>query len=346
MDHLTIKDIARLSGSSVSTVSRVLNNHPDVSEAMRKRVMEVVGVNHFVPNNSARNLVIRESDLVAVVVRGIGNPFFSRIIKTAGPAIYGRGYSMSLHQIGSSQDEVMTAALLEREKRLRGILFLGGRFNYTPDEVAMLHVPFVCCTYTNTFGALDRSKYSSVAIDDRAEAMRAVNYLIDNGHTRIAALVERRDGSSISQLRYEGYREALARRGLSVEEGLVECAGSFSMEDAYSAAKRLMERERFTALFAISDSMAMAAMKALHDGGRAIPRDCSVIAIDGIEHTGFCIPTLTTLEQPADELALKSVEILASLLEEQPCRPHVPHRHVFMETRLREGGSVARLSAD
>ena len=147
MTHLTIKDIAKLSGTSVSTVSRVLNNHPDVSEKARAQVMETVEQYRYVPNNSARNLVIRESDTIAVVVRGIANPFFTRIIKTIERAIYSEGYSMSLHQISSSDDELMTAAMVEREKRLKGIIFLGGRFNYSPEDVAMLRIPFVCCTY-------------------------------------------------------------------------------------------------------------------------------------------------------------------------------------------------------
>ena len=146
MTHLTIKDIAKLSGTSVSTVSRVLNNHPDVSEKARAQVMETVEQYRYVPNNSARNLVIRESDTIAVVVRGIANPFFTRIIKTIERAIYSEGYSMSLHQISSSDDELMTAAMVEREKRLKGIIFLGGRFNYSPEDVAMLRIPFVCCT--------------------------------------------------------------------------------------------------------------------------------------------------------------------------------------------------------
>ena len=154
MTHLTIKDIAKYSGTSVSTVSRVLNNHPDVSEKARAQVMQTIEQYGFVPNNSARNLVIRESDTIAVVVRGIANPFFTRIIKTIERAIYSAGYSMSLHQIDSCEDELMTAAMVEREKRLRGIIFLGGRFNYAPADVAMLRVPFVCCTYANTFGAL------------------------------------------------------------------------------------------------------------------------------------------------------------------------------------------------
>ena len=251
LTHLTIKDIAKYSGTSVSTVSRVLNNHPDVSEKARVQVMKVVEQYRYVPNNSARNLVIRESDTVAVVVRGIANPFFTRIIKTIERAIYAEGYSMSLHQIGSRDDELMTAAMLEREKRLRGIIFLGGRFNYSPADVAMLRVPFVCCTYANTFGSLEPERFSSVAIDDKREAYRAVRLLIERGHRRIAALIEAEDGDSISQLRYEGYCEALADAGIPFDPALVECAGSFEMKDAYRAAARLAEpggnvdRERF-----------------------------------------------------------------------------------------------------
>jgi len=335
LEHLTIKDIARLSGASVSTVSRVLNNHPDVSEGMRVRVLEVVGSNHFVPNNSARNLVIRESDLIAVIVRGVANPFFARMTGPMERAIDDYGYTMTLHQISSSDDEINAAAQLEREKRLKGIIFLGGRFNYLPGEIAAINVPFVCCTYTNTFGALADASYSSVAIDDRTEAARAVSHLIEKGHRRIGALVERRDGGSISQLRCEGYEAALRANGIEPDEALVAAAGSFSMADAYRAARELVERERPTAIFVISDSMAMAAMKAIADAGLRVPEDCSVIAIDGIEQTQYCVPTLTTLEQPADEMAKRSVDVLAGLLDGS-----ARHGHVFMRTRLREGGSV------
>ena len=158
---------------------------------------------------------------------------------------------------------------------------------------------------------------------------------MERGHRRIAALIEAEDGDSISQLRYEGYQEALADAGVPFDPELVEAAGSFEMEDAYSAMARLQERTRFTALFAISDAMAMAAMKLLFDRGLRVPEDCSLIAIDGIELTNYCVPTLTTLEQPADEMALACVKILVSLL-----RGDGKNRHVFMETRLREGASV------
>ena len=339
MGHLTIKDIARLSGTSVSTVSRVLNNHVDVSESARQKVLEVIGSNHYVPNNSARNLVIRKSNIIAVIIRGRGNPFFARLIKIIEPALNEHNYEMSVHHIDTSDDELKAAAMLEREKRLKGIIFLGGRFNYRADDIAAIKVPFVCCSYTNAFGALEEGSYSSVAIDDKKTARQAVEHLLQKGHKRIGALIERTDGGSISQLRYEGYVNALRDAGIALDETLVGCAGSFEMNDAYAAASSLISEAKPTAIFAISDLMGVAAMKAAVDAGFEVPNDLSVIAIDGIEFSSYCIPTLTTLAQPTEALALKSVEILAGLIEKKG-----PHSHELLPTSLRTGGSVRRLT--
>lgn len=338
MGHLTIKDIARLSGTSVSTVSRVLNNHVDVSEAARRKVLEVIGSNHYVPNNSARNLVIRKSNVIAVIIRGRGNPFFARLIKIIEPELNEHGYEMSVHHIDTSDDELKAAALLEREKRLKGIIFLGGRFNYHADDIAAIKVPFVCCSYTNVFGALEEGSYSSVAIDDKKAARQAVEYLLQKGHKRIGALIEHTGGGSISQLRYEGYVGALQDAGLALDASLVGCADSFEMDDAYAAASRLIAAAKPTALFAISDLMGVAAMKAAVDAGLRVPDDLSIIAIDGIEFSNYCVPTLTTLAQPTEALAIKSVEILAGLIEKKGL-----NGHVLLPTSLRQGGSVRQL---
>ncbi len=124
---MTIKDIAKACGVSVSTVSRVLNNHPDVSQSVRERVQAMVESSGYIPNNSARDLVRTQSDAIGVVVRGRGNLFFSAMVKTISREIDSLGYTMVLHFIESDDDEVMAGAILEREKKLRGILFLGGR---------------------------------------------------------------------------------------------------------------------------------------------------------------------------------------------------------------------------
>ena len=337
---MTIKDIAKTCGVSISTVSRVLNNRPDVSGEVRRKVMAVVEREGYIPNNSARDLVRSQSDTIGVVVRGGGNPFFSDILKTITQEIDQTGCTMVMRQIGSDGDEVKEGAILEREKKLRGIIFLGGRFDYTPAELALIGVPYVCCSYTNRFGSLKRTDYASVSIDDYQTAYRAVETLLDLGHRRIAALVPSPTDRSISQLRCKGYLQALADHDIPFDENLlVETGGYFSMPEAYAGMQKLLDRGGdFTAVFTISDTIAIAAIKCLSDNGRRVPEDCSVIAIDGLTMSEYTIPTLTTMVQPAEEMGRESVSILLDMLKEGG-KP----RHVCLEPRLRQGGSIRKL---
>ena len=334
---MTIKDVAEHSGVSVSTVSRVLNNHPDVSEAVRSRVLETVRELHYVPNSSARDLVRPQSDAIGLVVRGVGNPFFSSVIRAVEQAVNQAGYTMVLHQIPSGEDEIRAAAELARSKRLLGLILLGGCFDYTPEQTAALEIPFVCCSFTNSFGSLEKDAYSSVSIDDQAEARRAVEVLIQKGHRKIAVLLDSVQDHSISELRYRGYCQALSENGIPLEPDLVAETGAFDMSAAYEGTRRLLARKKeFTALFVIADSMAIAAMKALHDSGRRIPEDCSIIAIDGIDMSSYTVPTLTTLIQPQEAMGEEAVRILVDMVEERAA-----NRHIRMDTTLRIGGSVA-----
>ena len=337
---MTIKDIAKLCGVSVSTVSRALNNRPDVSQELRKKILEVVEANNYIPNNSARDLVKSQSDAIGVVTRGIGNPFFSDMLKTITREIDHHGYTTVLRQISSNEDEIKAGAVLEREKKLRGLLFMGGRFDYTPEELASINVPFVCCSYTNSFGTLEDTEYASVSIDDQDAAYQAVSHLISLGHRRIAALVPNCSDRSISELRYNGYRAALTDAGISFDPDLlVETGNSYELEDAYAATKTLLNQtENFTALFVVSDTMAIAAIKALSDSGLSVPGDISVIAIDGLRTSEYITPTLTTMVQPSVEMGRESVKILMDMV-----RSGETPRHCRLETRMRPGASVAQI---
>ena len=337
---MTIRDIAQRCGVSVSTVSRVLNNHPDVSETVRQKVLSVVQESHYVPNNSARDLVRPQSDNIGLVVRGIGNPFFSPVIRSIEQAVDQAGYTLVLHQIRSGEDELLAGACLARAKKLRGLVLLGGCFDYTPEQTAALDIPFVCCTYTNSFGTLEQNAYSSVSIDDQAEAYRAVKELTERGHRKIAVLLDSTRDHSISQLRYRGYCRALADSGIDLDLQLVEETGDFDMAAAYEGVRRLLERRSdVTAIFTIADSMAVAAMKALSDSGARVPEDCSVIAIDGIDMSAYTVPTLTTLIQPKEEMGGEAVRILLDMVEGR-----AGNRHVQLHTTLRPGGSVREMT--
>lgn len=334
---MTIKDIARACGVSVSTVSRVLNNRPDVSDDVRGKVLRAVEDSGYIPNNSARDLVRSRSDAIGVIVRGMGNLFFADMLKTVSREIETSGYTMVLHFIDSDADEVKAGAILEREKKLRGLIFLGGRFDYTPAELALVGVPYVCCSFTNCFGSLKEEDYASVSIDDYMTAYKAVEKLIELGHRRIAAVVPSCSDRSISELRYNGYLAALREHGIDFDSRLlVETGGCFGMAETYDGAHRLVESGAdFTALFALSDTTAIAAMKALEDYGVRIPEDVSVIGIDGLSVSEYVSPTLTTMIQPAEEMGRESVRILLDMLEgrEKP-------RHLLLPARLRQGASV------
>lgn len=334
--EMTIKDIARQCGVSVSTVSRVLNEKPDVSPAVRAAVLEAVRSSNYVPNNSARDLVKLSSDAVGLVVKGVSNPFYSDIIKAVEREIDAAGCTMVMQQIDISEDEVARGASMEREKKLRGLILLGGRSDYSAEDLGTITVPFVCCSFTNSFGTLSRSEYSSVSVEDAETAARAVRELHRLGHRRIAALVSETDDRSISELRYRGYAKALREFGLEPDPALVACAGSFGMRDAYEATMRLLDSgAEFTAIFCISDMMAIAAIKALEDRGRSVPGDCSVIGIDGLEFSEYTRPTLTTLVQPRERMGAESVRILLDMIEGRG-----GNRQVMLETELRPGDSV------
>ena len=246
------------------------------------------------------------------------------------------GYTLVLHQIRSGEDELQAAASLARSRRLRGLVLLGGCFDYTPEQTAALDIPFVCCSFTNSFGSLKKDAYSSVSVDDQAEACRAVRYLIAKGHRKIAIVLDSTCDHSVSELRYRGYCQALEEAGIPLDSQLVEESRDFGMAAAYAGTCRLLRRRQdFTALFVIADSMAVAAMKALHDCGRRVPEDCSVIAIDGIEMSDYTVPTLTTLIQPKEAMGAEAVGILVDMIERRS-----GNRHVRAETTLRPGGSV------
>ena len=336
---MTIKDIARMSGVSITTVSRVLNNRPDVSDESRRRVLDVIESTNYIPNNSARDLVKTKSDAIGLVVRGISNPFYTDIIHAVEAGITANGYTMVMQQISSCDDELKQAAIMEREKRLLGLVLLGGRFDYTAADLALLNVPFVCCSFGNHYGTLEHADYSSVSIADMENASRATRYLIENGHRRIAALITRPDDHSISQLRYEGYCKALTDAGITPDDSLVICTDTFNIQAAYQAMNRALDSGMdFTAVFAISDNMAIGAMRALREHGRTVPDDCSVIAIDGIEVSDYIAPPLTTLCQPMEKMGQRSMEILLDMIEGR-----AGNCHEVLPTVLRIGGSVKKL---
>lgn len=346
METLTIKDIARLCGVGVSTVSRAINNHPDINPETRDKVMQVIAEHGFIPNNSARNLKRTESKTIAVLIRGITNPFFQDMIKTLENAIERRRYSFLLHRVDEEEDEIEVALELEKEKKLCGIIFLGGTICHTEEKMKQLKSPFVLCTI-GLDGHIDESLYSSVAIDDVKASYEMTSYLLDLGHRKIAMVAAREDDVAIGRMRLEGFRKAFSDRGLSVDEELVlypeKGTDAYSMQSGYHVVRKFLESgKEATAFFVISDNAAFGVCKAIRDLGKTVPGDYSVAGFDGIELASYYNPVLTTMRQPCREMAKEAIEILFDLIDGYSDNRH---KRFFAELVVGESTDRARQDA-
>lgn len=320
MEEMTIKDIAKMCGVGVSTVSRAINNHPDINQETKAMIMEVIERNGYIPNNSARNLKRTEAKTVAVLVKGISNPLFSKMIKIIEKEIKRRKYSMVLHQVEFNEDEVDVALELIKEKRLRGIIFLGGYFIHSEVKLSKLSVPFVLSTIGGVSDGNKKNTYSTVSVDDEAESYKIVDFLIKGGHKRIAMIGADPLDESIGKLRFLGYKRALSENGLAYDEKLVglmdDETESYSLENGYRVANRLLAADvDFSAIYALSDMLAIGAYKALFEHGKRIPEDYTVVGFDGIEMSEYITPTLTTLRQPIEEMAIETARQLFNVLD-------------------------------
>ena len=336
---MTIKDIAKLSGVGVSTVSRVLNDRPDVSEESRRRVLEVIAEHNYLPNNSARSLVRTKSDTVGLVVRGVQNPFYTDIIRAIEHKLDLAGYTMVMRQIASGDDEVKCGAVMEREKRLQGLIFLGGRSDYSPAELALLNVPFVCCTYTNAYGTLDPSKYSSVSIADEQEAYRAVMELAKKGHRRIAFIHGER--TAVTENRLTGFYQACDELGLKVPEAYVRSGVYHDVDRCAEETRALLALpQRPTCIIFPDDFSALGGYNAISEKGLSIPEDVSVMGYDGIYLSRVVKPQLVTYQQNTTALGRTAADKLIELIEHP--RVTLPEQ-IRVSGKLLDGGSVSIL---
>lgn len=316
----TIKDIAKICGVAVSTVSRAINNHPDINEDTKKLIMKTIKEYNYIPNNSARNLKRSESNTIAVLIKGISNPFFNNMIKVFENEIQRKKYSFLLHRVEEHQDEIEIALLLEKEKRLKGIVFLGGYFCHSEAKLEQLKVPFILCT-GGVSEQIKKDSYSCVTVDDVVESYKIVDYLCKLGHKRIAIITAPLEEESIGQLRLDGYKKALKDNGISLDQNLIryridDKIDTFSMKYGYEVTKELIHSSTdCTAIAAISDSMAVGACKAIFEVGKRVPEDYSVTGYDGMDISFYYNPSITTIRQPAEEMAEETIRVLFEMIE-------------------------------
>ncbi|GAA0067443.1 LacI family DNA-binding transcriptional regulator [Clostridium perfringens] len=336
---MNIRDIARLAGVGVSTVSRVINDHPDVKDETREKILRIIKESNYIPNNSARILKKNNTNNIGVLVKGVFNPFFAEMINIIGNRINEAGYTMILQQNDyATEDDVDNLIAFVKEKRLQGIICLGGNFlNINDESFQFLDIPVVL-TSVNTLSKESKSKFSSIGIDNVLAAKASIQYLIDKGHRNIGILLGEKNDVGISGLRLEGYRKALEENNIHYSEENV-FIGDYDYSGAYRVTKEIINnRKDITAIFSISDIMAVGAAKSVIDQGLQVGEDISIMGFDGMDISKYYNPGITTVKQPKKNMANNSIDLLLALLAKKE-----DHKHIIFETKIIERESCKEL---
>lgn len=334
---MTIKDLAAKTGYAVGTVSRALNDHPNVSDKARKTILKAAKESGFQLNVNAKQLKQSSSNNILVIVKGTGNEFFAEMLECIQNLIAKTRYQLVVDYLDEDNNEVIRAVQLCREKKPLGILFLGGNAKNFSEDFAKIDIP--CVEVTNDASTLAFSNLSSVTTDDREAARCAIDTLIACGHRRIAIIGGDKTSSDISRLRYEGCQRSFADHGIPFDPRRDYRGVRFSCEDGYNATRTLLSSGDYTAIFAFSDVMAIGAIRALWEAGKRVPEDVSVIGLDGLVLGKYLVPQLSTVRQDFQTIALRSVEILLDAIENG-----VSARHETVPFQVQRRESIRSIS--
>ncbi len=311
----TIKDIARLAGLDISTVSRALNESTRVTDATRKRVKEMAEKLGYHKNEIARSLVTRKTKIIGLIVPDISNPFFAEVTKGVELAGSRSGYNIILCDSNWDGERAKEHLRILRGKQADGIIlcFIQDFPDPGARELKASGTPWV---EIGSSSATDDS--FRVSIDNEKGAFAATAYLTSLGHRKIAHVTGdiRHTQKSYWVLieRLTGYRRALREAAIRFDERLVVDTLAGVQSAQQNITKLLRRNPAVTAIFATSDVMALGAYRAAHELGLSIPGDLSVVGFDDIEVASILKPALTTYEQPRSQLGMAATKMLVDLI--------------------------------
>ena len=330
-----LKDIADDLGLSVVTVSKVLRDHPDISDETRDRVLKRIKEVDYQPNVMARSLVTGRSYLIGLVVPDLLHPFFAELAKALSASVGKRGYSII---ISSSEENPQLEAREIQQlmgRRLDALVVASSGTDIEPFLRLERHsVPYVLID--REFSGLSAN---FVGINDEAAGRMATEHLIDQGCKTIAHIRGREN--STGSKRFEGYRNALQKRGIAYSESLVVARSTVDIDSVKmgATAMRLLLKRRTKpdGVFAYNDPLAIGAIEAIFEAGLRIPEDIAVIGCGNLHYDHLLKVPLSSIDQNSEAIGERTAEILLGILESKT-KP-LP-RSVILEPTL-----VARASS-
>lgn len=334
----TIRDVAKAAGVSTATVSAVINESTYVSPELRARVLAAVKELRYTPSSAARNLKRGRSQLIALAVADLANPFFAKVVATAEAAVASWGYALVL--FNSDEKPENEARILSRIRTLScdGMIVVpvDVTSHYPQRDLDGDEIPTVL------FGRVVKaSKADTVTIDNIAAARQVTDYLLDLGHTRIGSITGPLQMTT-GRGRLDGMLAAMAERGLEPNPAHVH-SGEFREDVAYSVAREILALpDRPSALYVANGVMALGVMRALADMGLKCPDDISIASTDTVPGIGGLRPRLTRAEHPVVEMTNEALRLLIDRITNGTA---TPPRNVVFQPSLVVGESCAPLHA-
>jgi DNA-binding LacI/PurR family transcriptional regulator len=335
VEQVNIKQVAREAGVSTQTVSRVINNRPDVAPETRERVQATVVRLGYRPNAMARSLIARRSHTLGIITDTYNDVFFMQVITGAEAEARRHGYRFLLNSSDKDNGQNQEYIRLVQERFVDGVLVV--RHSDDKAQPHLIELLKQGLPVATTAYYLPGELLTVVDVDNLAGAYGAVRHLIEHGHHQIAQITGPLTMKAAAD-RSAGYLRALREIDVLPHPHLL-VEGEWTYRSGYSAAKQLLQRQvPFTAVFAHNDEMAIAAIYALHEAGLRVPDDVSVIGYDGIPVGEYSIPPLTTVRQPIREIGRLATQLLIQQVEGIDVTPSIS----LLQTELVVRRSVVR----
>jgi len=319
MSNLTLEKIGKLAGVSRSTVSRVVNNHPNVSDNVRERVEKIIKETEYSPNLAARSLASQRSFVIGLVIpRSVqvffGDPYFARLTQGIAQATNLHDYTFSLFILENREIEDRLIPRITRPGMIDGLVVQ----STSADDKVLSRVINGSIPYVIAGRPLEYPNVTYIDVDNINGAILAVEHLIQLSRKRIGT-ISGPQNISPGLDRKLGYIHALEKHGFIVDENLI-AEGNFTEESGYQAAKQLLPYEP-DAIFAASDSMGLGAIQAIKEKGLQVPQDISIVGFDDLPPARYSTPQLTTIRQPILRFGVAAIEILVKYVEDKITTP-------------------------
>ncbi|MEN3202123.1 MAG: LacI family DNA-binding transcriptional regulator [Atribacterota bacterium] len=312
---VSIKDVAKLAGVSVSTVSRVINKRGKTSKETEEKVWRAIEILQYRPNLLARSLRSQKTKLLGLLVPDIDSPFFARLAKYIEEAAYQKGYNLILCNVGEDPKREKDYLEVLVQRQVEGIIF-----PRVSDESLLVRIPYLSkIPYVILDRTLEKEEAPTVKLDNIAAGMLAATHLLKLGHRKFACITGPQK-ISVSRERLEGFLTTLIQAGISVENIFV-VEGDFKIDGGRKGMERILDHlSPPFALFCMNDMMAFGAIQVARERGWQVPRDISVVGLDNNPLCEVFSPPLTTVAQPFDQIAKAGITLLCKLIEGKKVR--------------------------